>query len=392
MNTASPTPTRPYTFDRVVRLIITGGSIVLAVWLVSYLRSVLLPFLVAWLIAYMLEPFVQYNRRLLGMKGRVVPIFVTLFECILLIAVVAIFLLPSVIEQSQELAKFVRHYSQWGSEISFIPPEWHDYIRSHIDFESISRHLTHDDIEKFLNTAMSVISGGYDIVLALFSWFMVVLYVLFIMIDYERLIVGFKRLVPPKYRQETFRIVNDIKDSMNHYFRGQALVAALVGVLFCIGFSLIDLPLAIVLGLFIGVLNMVPYLQLISLVPTTLLCLVVSVQGNVDFWEIWLESMGVYIVVQCIQDLYLVPKIMGKTMGLNPAIILFSLSLWGALLGFIGLIIALPMTTLLLSYYDIYITNREDDETAAEHAADAAALRDIVEFPPQDHTDESKKD
>ena len=76
--------------------------------------------------------------------------------------------------------------------------------------------------------------------------------------------------------------------------------------------------------------------------------------------------MAVYIIVQCIQDLFLTPKIMGKAMGLNPAIILLSLSVWGTLLGFIGLIIALPLTTLLLAYYDQYISNQEDTTEATE--------------------------
>lgn len=67
-----------------------------------------------------------------------------------------------------------------------------------------------------------------------------------------------------------------------------------------------------------------------------------------------------YIIVQLIQDFFLTPKIMGKAMGLNPAIILLSLSVWGTLLGFIGLIIALPLTTLLMAYYDNYISNLEN--------------------------------
>lgn len=82
---------------------------------------------------------------------------------------------------------------------------------------------------------------------------------------------------------------------MNHYFRGQALVAFIVGILFCIGFSIIGLPMAIVLGLFIGLLNMVPYLQLISLIPSTLLCLVCSVDSDVDFWSIWWATMAGHI-------------------------------------------------------------------------------------------------
>ena len=128
----------------------------------------------------------------------------------------------------------------------------------------------------------------------------------------------------PAYRKTVFRIGNDIQRSMNHYFRGQALVSFCVGVLFCVGFLIIGMPLAVILGMFIGLLNMVPYLQLISLVPTTLLCLVCSVDSGIDFWVIFWECMAVYCIVQCIQDLFLIPKIMGKAMGLNPAIILLS--------------------------------------------------------------------
>ena len=175
------------------------------------------------------------------------------------------------------------------------------------------------------------------------------------MLDYDKLMVGFKHLVPPKYRKITFKIGNDIKTSMNHYFRGQALVAFLVGVLFSIGFVIIDLPLAIVLGMFIGLLNMVPYLQLISIVPTTILCLIYATETGGSFWYIFGACMAVYAIVQVIQDLFLVPKIMGKSMGLNPAIILLSLSVWGTLLGFMGLIVALPLTSLLIAYYNEYI-------------------------------------
>ena len=164
-----------------------------------------------------------------------------------------------------------------------------------------------------------------------------------------------------------YRPVDWFKNSMNRYFRGQTLVALCVGVLFSIGFLIIDLPLAIIMGMFIGLLNMVPYLQLISLLPTTLLCVVYAAETNSSFWVIFALAMVVYGVVQLIQDLYLVPKIMGKTMGLNPAIILLSLSIWGSLLGFLGLIIALPLTTLLLSYYNTYVLHEGKPEESAEN-------------------------
>ena len=170
--------------------------------------------------------------------------------------------------------------------------------------------------------------------------------------------LSFKQLVPHSRRRQVYHIGRDIKNAMNRYFRGQALIAFLVGVMFSIGFLVIGLPMGVVLGLFIGLLNMVPYLQLVSLPITALLCLVWTVSTGGDFWLIFWEAMAVYVIVQCIQDLFLTPKIMGSAMGLNPAIILLSLSVWGALLGFMGLIIALPLTTLLLSYYNMYIIQR----------------------------------
>lgn len=372
---------RPYTFDRVVRLVLSALGVIGAIWLIDILSSVLLPFVVAWLIAYLLEPLVQYNRKLLRVRRRVLPVMITLFECVLLLSAVSVFVVPSVLNEMHHLAGAVTTYSVEHNNVSQIPAEIQDYIRENIDFVAISKQLTGQDWRSLLSTVGSFIAGGYDVVMGVFSWFVVLLYIVFIMLDYERLLLGFRHLVPPRYRNVTFGILDDVTRSMNHYFRGQALVASIVGVLFAIGFLIIGMPMAIVLGLFIGLLNMVPYLQLISLVPATLLCLVWSVDGGGSFWNLWFSAMAVYIVVQCIQDLFLTPKIMGHAMGLNPALILLSLSIWGTLMGFIGLIIALPLTTLLLAYYDRYITRSENGEPPAEKKDRDKALRKIVESP-----------
>ncbi len=372
---------RPYTFDRVVRLVLSALGVIGAIWLIDILSSVLLPFVVAWLIAYLLEPLVQYNRKLLRVRRRVLPVMITLFECVLLLSAVSVFVVPSVLNEMHHLAGAVTTYSVEHNNVSQIPAEIQDYIRENIDFVAISKQLTGQDWRSLLSTVGSFIAGGYDVVMGVFSWFVVLLYIVFIMLDYERLLLGFRHLVPPRYRNVTFGILDDVTRSMNHYFRGQALVASIVGVLFAIGFLIIGMPMAIVLVLFIGLLNMVPYLQLISLVPATLLCLVWSVDGGRSFWNLWFSAMAVYIVVQCIQDLFLTPKIMGHAMGLNPALILLSLSIWGTLMGFIGLIIALPLTTLLLAYYDRYITRSENGEPPAEKKDRDKALRKIVESP-----------
>jgi predicted PurR-regulated permease PerM len=350
---------RPYNLDRVVRLVISTITVIAAIWLVYYLRNVLLPFCVAALAAYLLEPFVQFNRRLLHLKGRVAAVFITLFEALMLIGVLGYLLVPMIAGELMHMGHLIKEYSTSQVNIPFLPEWVHDFVRKYVDLEYLSNLLSKEDqmklVESILSYTWDVLSSGINMLIGVLSWCIVFLYMIFIMLDYERLGKSLRHMVPPTWRKTVFRIANDIQSSMNHYFRGQALVALCVGILFTIGFLIIGMPMAVVLGLFIGLLNLVPYLQLVSIIPTLFLCLVCTVDKGIDFWTIFWECMAVYAIVQAIQDFFLTPKIMGKAMGLNPAIILLSLSVWGTLLGFLGLIIALPLTTLLLAYYDEYI-------------------------------------
>jgi predicted PurR-regulated permease PerM len=126
--------------------------------------------------------------------------------------------------------------------------------------------------------------------------------------------------------------------------------------------------MGIAMGLIIGVLNLVPYMQALGIPPCILLCLVQSMQTGQPVWLTLLLMTIVFIVVQSLQDMVLTPKIMGKVTGLSPAAILLSLSIWGALMGVIGMIIALPLTTLLVSYYRYYVlkVSPEAEEIQAE--------------------------
>lgn len=351
---------RPYTLDRVVRLLISVAFVVGAVWLVDKLHGVLLPFLVAWVIAYVLEPIVQFNKRVFKLKKRFGAVLLALLEATIVITALFIIFVPPILEEIHDMSEIIRRYLDDSDGIPFLSATMNEFLRENIDFQGISEKLSNQDVESLLGSMGTLLSDGINIILGVFNWFVVLLYVIFIMIDYDRLIAGFRRLVPPRYRRIVFKVLGDVQNSMDHYFRGQGLVSMCVGIIFAIGFAIIGLPLGVILGLTIGVLNMVPYLQLISIVPCTLLCMVSAVDGDTGFWILWWECMGLYIVCQVIQDLFLTPKIMGKYMGLNPAVILLSLSVWGCLLGFIGLIIALPLTTLLLAYYDNYIARKEE--------------------------------
>lgn len=349
---------RPYTFDRVVRIIIGIVSVIAFFWVLNILSGALLPFFIACLLAYIFKPFVAFNKKMLRCRSNALPIFLFLLEFTGIIALCIYLLIPQVIQEINIVVDLIMDYAS-RNDSPILPPEVHQFIVEHINAEEIKSLFTREEwieiAKQTLSGTWTMVSSGVAFLWAICSWFIVLLYFFFILMDYDRFMNGMKNLIPGQYKEKVLKVANDVKDSMNRYFRGQTLVAFLVGVLFSIGFLIIDMPMPIVLGMFIGVLNLVPYLQLISLLPTTFLCIVYSAETGTEFWVIFALAMTVYIVVQAIQDLYLVPKIMGSKMGLNPAIILLSLSIWGTLLGFLGLIVALPLTSILLSYYNTYV-------------------------------------
>ena len=361
---------RPYTFDRVVRIIITVACIAGAVWLINLLKHVLLPFCLACLIAYILEPMLEMNMRILRLKKRGIPTFVTLFEVTLILGILTYLFIPSLIKELSQMSSMISDYYNRNLSIPLIPESVHDFIRSHFNLSDLSKLLSEQNIEKILDSGTSFVTGSLEFVMHTIEWFLTFIYVIFIMIDYVQLMRGFRMLVPPKYRGIVYRVGNDIKESMDRYFRGQALIALCAAVFYCIGFSIVGLPLAIVMGILVGVLYLIPYFQYITLIPVIILCLISSTAAGVEFWPMLGQCILVYVVSQCICDYVLTPKIMGKAMGLNPAIILLSLSVWGTLLGLIGMIIALPLTTLLLAYYSEYVINQGEKKETLQQKTD----------------------
>ncbi len=371
---------RPYTFDRVIRILFTLAIVAGVLYLLNILKGVLLPFCISCLIAYILEPFVQHNRRILHLKGRFLAIVLTLLEVTAVLGFLGYLFIPSIIKEMHQMGELLMKYSETSSmHVPFLPDTIHDLLRTHIDFQTIAHKISNGDFDTVLSKGSSILTDGLNIIISLLGWFVVFLYVIFIMLDYERLMLSFRLMVPPKYRRISYKIGRDIKTSMNHYFRGQALIALIVAIIYAVGFSIVGLPLGIVIGLMNGVLFMVPYLVYVSIIPVSVLCLVYSVDQSVDFWTIWFECAAVYVVAQVIADLILTPKIMGKAMGMNPAIILLSLSVWGTLLGFLGMIIALPLTALLISYYEQYVINRRDGTTPRERKIEVKTIEHISE-------------
>ncbi len=347
------------TFDRFVRgLLLVIGAVGLY-YLLNALSGVLLPFFIAWMLAYMMYPLMLFLEQKCRIPYRLLSILLTLLAVLGALTAFFVLVIPPTVQQMGRLSDDIIQYATTYLAGTDIPYQIETFFVQNVNRNNLIQFLGQDDVMAAIRTVWSqswnVVSGTMNIVWLLVDVMMVLLYLFFFLMDYEKVNQNWLQVVPRAHRAVANHIASDIKREMNAYFRGQTTVAFLVGVLFSIGFMIIDFPMAIGLGMFIGALNMVPYAQTLGFIPAIFFALLKSHDTGDSFWLIMLMVIIVFCVVQAIQDLFLVPRIMGKAMGLKPAIILLSLSVWGALLGVIGVVIALPLTTLGWAYYKRFI-------------------------------------
>ncbi len=364
---------KPYTLDRLIHLSVTAAFIWGGIWVLNYLSDVLIPFFVAFLLAYMINPLVLKVQK--RVKKRAPAIFITLF--LVIAGVVAMFwliipLMGREITAMRDILANIINNSELAARASqHMPEDLWKVIKEYAGREEI-RDFFHTG--NFIDIARSVskrvlpgiwglISGTASLIWSMAGLLIIVLYVVFLLLDYHKLIASWEKMLPPEPMGKIHNFLNDFDAAMRRYFRAQAMIAAIVGMLFAIGFEILGLPMGIFLGLFIGLLNMVPYLQIIGLIPAFILAAIHAVDAGMSFWAAEGLMLLVFAIVQLIQDTILVPKIMGKATGLSPAVMLLSLSIWGKFLGMLGLLIALPMTCLLIAYYQRFLLSLSTEET-----------------------------
>ncbi|RME40518.1 MAG: AI-2E family transporter [Planctomycetota bacterium] len=409
-------PPTPYTFDRVVRLVLTVIVLAALIALLRHLSDVLIPFAAAVVLAYLLNPIVTAVER--RTKRRGISVALTLSGLgIFGLAMVAILIplmayqvgqfrealerLQTDLAASAAAAVTVPNVSdtqttQGDVRTAFGWRELKDaWRRYHRDAGSLPRSerlarlrsdlagtylgdllertIEYTRSEEFnrmlVQLAKRVAVGGWtvvtflvNLVLGLTGLIVVLLYLIFLLVDYPEYARRWRAFLPPAYRETIIEFYEQFSLAMRRYFRGQALIALLVGTLCSIGFTLIGLPMAVPFGLFVGLLNMVPYLQTVGLVPGLMLAALRAIERDSSF----LASIGwvllVFAVVQIIQDTLLTPRIMGKATGLKPVAVLLGVFVWGKLLGFLGLILAIPLTCLGIATYRRYVLRLDEAE------------------------------
>lgn len=358
-------------FDRVIRIALTAVLIWGAVKLVGKLSDVLIPFAVAVLLAYLINPLVTLIQRKVRRRG-VAVLFALLIIALVGTAIAAV-VVPMVVGDIAELGSIVSRLvddSDLAGKISAHLPDnlWRD-IRSWISREDVQSYFRSQNLlqtaktvlRKVLPGVWSVIASTTSAIVGFVGLAVIGLYLIFLLLDYSLIQDRWKLLVPEAYRNPVSEFVDEFERMMGRYFRGQAMIAAIVGVTYTVGFLIIGLPMAVLLGMFIGLLNMVPFLQIVGLVPAYIFSVIDAFDSGRSVWVNLSLLTAVVVVSEVIQSAVLVPRIQGKVTGLAPVTILLSLSIWGKLLGFLGLLLALPMTCLVLAYYQRMLRSMNSD-------------------------------
>jgi len=360
------------TLDKLVRWILCGLIILAVFYITNSMSEVLLPFFIACLLAYLLYPLVRLTEKYLHIRIRALSILFVLILLIGIITGIGLLIVPSMIEQFEKLSDVTMHYLSQTAQTNSLTNYIRQWIQEHQ--RDIDHFLKSQDFSDTIKTAMpqvfSFVGQTASVVISIIASFITLLYMFFILLDYEFLTDNWIKIFPKKNRPFWTELSQDVARELNNYIRGQSLVSLIMGILFCIGFTIIDFPMAIGLGIMIGIMNLVPYLHTFALIPTAILALLKAADTGQNFWIIFGSAVLVFAVVQVISDMVVTPKVMGKAMGLNPAILLLSLSVWGSLFGFIGLIIALPLTTLIMAYWQRYVTKeheKDEKEVKAIH-------------------------
>lgn len=354
-------------FDRFVRGFLFFALAAALLFTLRHLSAVLIPFFVAWVGAWILIPVVRFFQFGCRLRSRILSVTLTLMLVIAATVGLVRFFVPAAIDGIMQLKDAALRYLESGNHALHLP-DWLDhYVADLLTTLRVEEILRENNLLNILRTGLpqvwDMVLSTANILLSIAASTIGVLYLIFLLIDYERFSTIWLDYAPRRHRLFLGRLVSDVASGMRGYFRGQALIALSNCVMFSIGFWIIDLPMPIGMGCFVGIISFIPYIQVVGFLPAALLALLQMSETGRSFWLVMLLVLVVYVVVQIIQDVLVTPKIMGRIMGLSPAVILLSLSVWGYLIGIVGLIVALPLTTILLAYYKRYVLGENEDSS-----------------------------
>jgi len=339
--------------DMVPRWVLWLGVSLAFGWLLFTLRGVLAPVFFAFLIAYMLDPLVdrvEGSRLLRGRPiGRAVGIAVLLLCVFAITAFALLVILPMVYA---EIAGFVKRLP---GLVERSRAEWEPTL---LQYGLQVPNSVGDAFEELHLDLQSVLTKGYTPATAVVKWLlgetasavaalvaalMIPVFAFYLLYDFDTLVARAAELIPPRYRPEAHGFFREVDAVLGQFFRGQFTVMVILAILYSVGYGSIGVPLALPIGIMAGFLSFIPYVGSTLGLATALLMTALDWQG----WTQVLWVLGVHAVIQGLEGFVITPKIMGDTVGISAIAVLFALLVGAELLGFTGVLLAVPAAAVI---------------------------------------------
>ncbi len=322
---------------------------VLTLWL---LAPVLAPFVVAAVLAYALTPLVDWlDARLRGLLPRVLAVVLVELGVLVLLVGLVLLLVPILVKEiplmREQLPGFLEQLNaavqpmlrKLGLHFSLEPAGIKAFVMTYLSA----------NVEDTMGSVLSSLKLGGSAALAVAGNLVLIPVVLFyLLMDWERFMTGLRTLIPPRYRERTQSFLIDADQVLGEYLRGQLVVMGVLAVYYSVALALFGLDLALPIGTFTGLAVFVPYLGFgLGLVLALLAGLLEFSATSGPSYALTMVAV-VFGLGQLLESFFLTPRLVGERIGLHPLAVIFALMAFGQLFGFVGILVALPASAVLL--------------------------------------------
>ena len=336
---------------RAARRAIVGAVVAALVFALFFvMKGALTPLVAAFVIAYLLDPIIdRFEARRVG---RSIAIFALLALMGGIILGGILFVLPKLQREVSALAERMPDYLDRLVTVAIPSIEQRFGVQLPHTFQDLIGSVRSGEIPLPVESARKLLSGAFATLTrslgALVGLLVIPILAFYLLVDFDTVVARIGMWVPPRHRDYVFDKARTVDRLVSGFLRGQLLVAASLGVLYATGFTIIGIDLAVGVGLVAGVLALVPYLGGAVAVATATALAILKFGFD---WHLG-AVLGWYAVCQILEGFVLTPRIVGKSVGLHPAVVIVALLIGGDLFGFLGLLIAVPGAAVVKVFVD----------------------------------------
>ena len=335
--------------DRTLKRIFILAGIALILWVLYLLKPVVLPFIGAFLVAYLFSPLVDKLHKI-GLP-RWLSISAVFIGIGVVITLAFWYLVPLVWEQLMYAKNSIPSGIHWAN-YKFLPwlSDSFNLVPMELDVDQISAAIMEyvqtnysaDSIQamiaKLAQSGLNFIQIGGTVVL-------IPIIAFYFLLDWDRMLDSFRRLIPRRHEEQTLVIVKECHSVLGAFVKGQFLVMVLLGVVYAMGLQLIGLEVGLIIGMVAGLCSIIPYLGFaVGIIAAVIASLF---QFGIDWMQLLLVGV-VFMIGQAVEGYILQPFLLGDKIGLSPVAVVFAVLAGAQLGGILGMLIALPVAAVIV--------------------------------------------